>query len=71
MARTFHCAGLFVVLHCSLFAQEFEVASVKAAPPPGSPEAFRGMGMFGGPGSDDPTRMRFRNFTLKAVVSLA
>jgi uncharacterized protein (TIGR03435 family) len=53
------------------FAQEFEVASVKVAPPYGSPGAFRGVGMMGGPGSGDPTRMRYRNFSLRALVNTA
>jgi uncharacterized protein (TIGR03435 family) len=62
---------LLAVFPALAFAQEFEVASVKVAPPPGSPGAFRGMGMMGGPGTSDPTRIRYRNFTLKALVEVA
>jgi uncharacterized protein (TIGR03435 family) len=52
-------------------AQTFEVASVKPAPPPGSPGAYRGVGMSGGPGTSDPTRIRFRNCSLRELISKA
>jgi len=47
----------------------FEVASIKPSPPPGP----RGMmvGRFGGPGSDDPGRVTFRNFDLSGLVVVA
>ena len=51
-------------------AQEFEVASVKATPPR-APGQVIGMGMTGGPGSADPTRVRFANFTLRDFISSA
>ena len=47
----------------------FEVASIKPAPPP---EMGRMMvGMRGGPGTADPTRVTFTNFSLSNLISQA
>ena len=51
-------------------AQTFEVATVKPEPPP-TPRQIIGMGMSGGPGSTDPTRVRFSNLTLRDLMSSA
>jgi uncharacterized protein (TIGR03435 family) len=50
-------------------AQEFEVVSVKAAPPPDG----RGMTVrtVGGPGSKDPTRWGAENFSLANLINMA
>jgi uncharacterized protein (TIGR03435 family) len=71
MARMDCSICLLAVFPVLAFAQEFEVASVKVAPPRGSPGAYNGMGTMGGPGTSDPTRIRYRNFTLKALVGMA
>jgi uncharacterized protein (TIGR03435 family) len=47
----------------------FEVASVKPSPPP--PPTGMMVGRVGGPGTDDPTRVTFRNFDLSGLVVVA
>ena len=62
-------ACLFIVLGielCSALGQTFEVASVKPAPPAVNGVGF--VGQTGGPGSDDPTRVRFTSFSLAGLV---
>jgi uncharacterized protein (TIGR03435 family) len=60
-----------LVLASSLSAQTFEVASVKPSPPIGSPDRFRGVAKNGGPGTDDPTRVRYLNFSVKNLIAVA
>jgi uncharacterized protein (TIGR03435 family) len=69
---TFVALGLLASLLIALpgQAQDFEVASVKAEPPP-APGRVIGVGMTGGPGTTDPTRVRFTNFTLRDLISSA
>jgi uncharacterized protein (TIGR03435 family) len=47
----------------------FEVASIKPAPPPDG-HGMR-VGMHGGPGTPDPERVTFENFTLSALIGTA
>jgi uncharacterized protein (TIGR03435 family) len=70
--------GAIVLMFCSgnwaygqpLNAQPaFEVASVKQSPPP--PRSGMMVGRFGGPGSNDPTRVTFQNFDLSGLVTVA
>jgi uncharacterized protein (TIGR03435 family) len=60
--------ALLILVACAGVAQTFEVASVKLAPPPSGRMT---VGMTGGPGSTDPTRVRFSNFTLRNLVQIA
>lgn len=50
-------------------AQEFEAASVKPAPPPTGGRFM--VGSEGGPGSRDPTRIRYFNIALKELLARA
>jgi uncharacterized protein (TIGR03435 family) len=50
-------------------AQEFEAASVKPAAPPTN--GMMRVGMQGGPGSPDPTRINYMNTSLKDVMTTA
>jgi len=50
-------------------AFQFEVASIKAAPPP-DPRGFR-MGFHGGPGSEDPGLFTCENWPLSGLITLA
>jgi uncharacterized protein (TIGR03435 family) len=61
--------SLPLFLSAGVFAQNFEVASVKAAPPPD----MRGMfvRVTGGPGSKDPGRWTAENFSLSNLVTTA
>jgi uncharacterized protein (TIGR03435 family) len=60
-----------LILAGSIFGQapepklEFEAASVRQAAPPAPGEVF---GMFGGPGSTDPERVRFRGASLQSLL---
>jgi uncharacterized protein (TIGR03435 family) len=63
------CALAVLIAAHSGFAQTFEVASVKAEPT-GS-EAPRMVAVIGGPGSKDPTRIRFVNFSFRALTQSA
>jgi uncharacterized protein (TIGR03435 family) len=51
------------------WAQEFEAASVKPAPPPAGGRMM--VGMNGGPGSQDPERISYNNVSLKEVMKIA
>jgi uncharacterized protein (TIGR03435 family) len=51
-------------------AVQFEVASVKLSPQPDPAKAMH-VGMSGGPGTDDPGRATFQNFTLSNLVNVA
>jgi uncharacterized protein (TIGR03435 family) len=51
------------------WAQEFEAASVKPAPPPVAGRMM--VGMNGGPGSQDPERISYNNVSLKDVMKIA
>jgi uncharacterized protein (TIGR03435 family) len=63
------CALAVVIAAHIGFAQTFEVASVKAEPTgSGAP---RMVAVIGGPGSKDPTRIRFVNFSLRALAQSA
>jgi uncharacterized protein (TIGR03435 family) len=54
---------------CSAFSQEFEVASIKPAPPPdGRPIRI---GANGGPGSGDPTRLSVQFVTVRQLLMRA
>lgn len=56
------------LLASSLFAQSFEVATIKPTPPDnGGPIR---VSMSGGPGTDDPARAVFTNLTLANLVTL-
>lgn len=68
MLRVFPAA---VVIAAAVSAQTFEAASVRPAPPPGSPDAFNGVAMRGGPGTSDPASVRILNFSLKGLISEA
>ncbi len=59
-------SGLFLLLAFSALAQDFEVASVKAATPPnaGAPP----MVMKGGPGTGDPGQITWNNVTMRTVL---
>jgi uncharacterized protein (TIGR03435 family) len=61
--RLFAVLGL---LPCSVFSQSFEVASVRPAPP--QDNAVGLVGRTGGPGTSDPTRVRFTNMSLAGLV---
>jgi uncharacterized protein (TIGR03435 family) len=63
------CALAVVIAAHIGFAQTFEVASVKAEPT-GS-QAPRMVAVIGGPGSKDPTRIRFVNYSLRALTQSA
>ena len=61
-----------LLLTIAASGQTFEVASVKPSAPPGSGGSrSRIVGVQGGPGSPDPTRVRFSRMDLKGLVSLA
>jgi uncharacterized protein (TIGR03435 family) len=58
------------LLACSstlCFAQSFEVASIKPAPPPSDPHRLM-VGMRGGPGTPDPGQITYSNVTLRNVL---
>lgn len=63
----FGLLGLMMVL--GLRAQEFEVASIKPAPPP-TGNGIRVM-MQGGPGSDDPGRLDWNNVSVQQMLTYA
>ena len=63
------CAGGWVCGQSADSQPAFEVASIKASPPP--PPTGMMVGRFGGPGSNDPTRVTFRNFDLSGLVIVA
>jgi len=61
-----------ILLAIAASGQTFEVASVKpSAPPGGGRGRSRAAGVQGGPGSADPTRVRFSGMNLKGLVSFA
>ncbi len=66
-------ACLMAFAGCLLYGQSFDVASIKPAVPP-QPNG-RGMIMFlrptGGPGTNDPGRIRYPNMSLKALLMSA
>lgn len=76
MLRAIAGAAITLVALFSAFAQSppnlpsFEVASVKPSPPP-DPAKGMYVGMRGGPGTDDPSRATFQNFTLSNLVNVA
>jgi len=76
MARTVPIAALAALLCYGAWAQPpadspvFEVASVKLAPPPDPGRGFS-VSFRGGPGSEDPTRIDYRNVSLFNLVTLA
>jgi uncharacterized protein (TIGR03435 family) len=57
---------LLVLLVSAAFAQNFEIASVKASPPPGAgtPRAI----IKGGPGTPDPTQLTWSNLAMRAIL---
>ena len=63
------CGVLLALGGCALFAQEFEVASIKPSPPP-TGNMLRVM-MQGGPGTPDPGRLNYVNASLKNVLTAA
>jgi uncharacterized protein (TIGR03435 family) len=76
MRRAVASAAMTVMALLSALAQSppnlpaFEVASVKPSPPP-DPAKRMYVGMRGGPGTDDPGRATFQNFTLSNLVNVA
>ena len=61
-----------ILLATAASGQTFEVASVKPwAPPGGGRGRSRVAGVQGGPGTPDPTRVRFSGMNLKGLVSFA
>lgn len=59
-------AGVLIFVTACAWAQAFEVVSIKRMPPPdGSP---RSVGLSGGPGSDDPERLRGHNLSLGNIL---
>jgi uncharacterized protein (TIGR03435 family) len=61
-----------ILVAITLSAQTFDVASLKPSAPPGSGGGrSRIVGMQGGPGTPDPTRVRFSCMNLKGLVSFA
>ena len=75
MTRTILIAALPVLACCSSWAQPagdsptFEVASVKPSPPPeGGPLGFFRVSADGGPGTNDPTRIDYRNMSMGNLV---
>jgi uncharacterized protein (TIGR03435 family) len=78
MLRTIPITALAALLCCGAWAQTaadspaFEVASVKPSPPPeGGPNGFFRVAMDGGPGTQDPTRIDYRNVSMSILVSKA
>jgi uncharacterized protein (TIGR03435 family) len=68
MRKAICALAVLIAAHIG-FAQTFEVASVKAEPT-GS-QAPRMVAVIGGPGSKDPTRIRFVNYSLRALTQSA
>src|SRR5947209_8710373 len=66
MNRTF-LAALVAASPAVCFAQSFEVASIKPAPPPSDPHKFM-VGMRGGPGTPDPGQITYSNVTIRNVL---
>jgi len=64
-----NCALAILIVAQAAVAQTFEVASIKQAPPPCGGRQM--VGMTGGPGSTDQTRVRFSNVTLRSLVESA
>ncbi len=69
--KTYMKIAAFFIAAGLAFAQtsaklEFEVASVKPAPPPGDGRIL--VGGRGGPGSQDPSQMTFNNATVKMLL---
>jgi uncharacterized protein (TIGR03435 family) len=60
---------LVFVMLTPAWAQEFEAASVKPAPPPVAGRMM--VGMRGGPGTQDPERISYNNVSLKDVMKIA
>ncbi len=78
MTRSLAAPLLLVFAACGVFAQtdakvDFEVVSIKAAPPPESKDGVIGLRMFsnGGPGSQDPGIWRCENLSLRNLITSA
>ena len=63
-------AAVFATVLCAAQTPQFEVASVKPAPPPDPNKGMR-VSMRGGPGSDDPLLYRCENCSLSNLVTIA
>jgi uncharacterized protein (TIGR03435 family) len=63
-------AFLSWLAYAQVAGPQFEVATIKPSPPPG-PYGYSSIGCSGGPGTDDPERVRCVNMSLSSLVSVA